>query len=180
MEIKEYLTGISNDIKLKTICNNLSKISNLQYAPINDDTFIAIGKVIVSFQRLEFFIKSFVKLLSGIDNFESYIIFINKMSFKDLKNIMLTLAQHKKIKNVEAIEVIHKAIGSYIEPLRNDIVHSVWSRGIRIKPKVSLKTLNWTNDLYDTYDLEQMSNQIDNIANAISVISSQYENSKAD
>jgi len=136
----------------------------------------AIGKIIVSFQRLEMTARSFVGFLADIMGTSIRLndIFTTKVSFSNLLTILSTLAKEKKYRRLDDLaRIVKKA--SKAEEIRNEIVHSIWSAGPRMKTKITRTSgLTFNVERYEEGELEKIADQIGKIDTAVSALLADY------
>lgn len=103
---------------------------------IPEEKLKAIGLIIARFQRLELTIMDFIHYLidSDINNKPITYILLARTPFKKLVEILVALSVKQSYSEQENLKyLLTKA--NQAEEIRNTIVHSVWSWGIRSKIK---------------------------------------------
>lgn len=132
-----------------------------------------IGLVIVKFQRLESTLLKFIKLLADIDAAEAVIVTI-KSSFKNLLDIVAALATHKGIADAEDVKfLVTKAAAA--EDVRNQLIHSVWSKGPRFKTNLNRsKGLVTTVEDYTVEDLRMIAEWIDQLDTSFDALAHRF------
>lgn len=161
---QETINFLGND-KFESLFEKLHANHKPMKAPHSDERLKAIGLVIVKFQRLESTLKSFIHLLSNISNQETFHIIISKTGFRDLIDILDTFI--KKITLNESLQTEWKTLRNYCHDanfIRNQIVHSLWTSGARIKKTTSKLIV----EVYGDETLPKIGTQIDKIDTAIS------------
>lgn len=128
-----------NDKKFDEVSENV-RSSNVVTVPtkIHEEKLKAIGLIIARFQRLELTIMDFIHYLidSNINNKPITYILLNRASFKRLIEILAALSIKQSYNEQENLKyLLTKA--NQAEEIRNAIVHSVWSWGIRSKIKIN-------------------------------------------
>ncbi len=105
---------------------------------IPEEKLKAIGLIIARFQRLELTIMDFIHYLidSDINNKPITYILLARTPFKKLIEILASLSIKQSYDEQENLKfLLTKA--NRAEEIRNAIVHSVWSWGIRSKIKIN-------------------------------------------
>ena len=86
---------------------------------------------------------------------------------------MLALAVEKEFPRVNDLEeVVDKALKA--EEIRNQIVHSRWASGSRIKTTVTKRGITHKLERYDLGELEKLADQIDKIDTAFDALQFAY------
>jgi hypothetical protein len=163
------------DPEFASLYEQLSATHTPNKANIDEEKLRAIGLVIVKFQRLEFTIRSFIGLLSNLANDQQvFNILTVKHSFKNLITTLMALARQKKFHRLEDLtNLINMA--DRAEDVRNQLIHSVWTSGARVKSNIDRKNglvSKW--EYYGKDELLQIAEQIDKIDTAIDAIKFDY------
>ncbi|WP_309730854.1 hypothetical protein [Chamaesiphon sp. OTE_75_metabat_556] len=159
--------------KFLLLYNQLSATHNPSKPNIDEGILHAIGLVIVKFQRLEFNIRSFIGLLSNLEQ-QVFTILTVKHSFKNLTTTLIALARQKEFYRLDdlnkLIQMTNKA-----EEIRNQLIHSVWTSRARVKANIDQKKgLGHKWEYYNKEELLQIAEQIDKIDTAIDAIKFDY------
>lgn len=163
------------DPEFASLYEQLSATHTPNKANIDEEKLRAIGLVIVKFQRLEFTIRSFISLLSNLANDQQvFNILTVKHSFKNLITTLMALARQKKFHRLEDLtNLINMA--DRAEDIRNQLIHSVWTSGARVKSNIDRKNglvSKW--EYYGKDELLKIAEQIDKIDTAIDAIKFDY------
>jgi hypothetical protein len=165
-----------DDDEFERLFTALHKTHKPQRPALKPKNLQAIGKIIVSFQRLEMTTRSFVGFLADIMGTSIRLndIFTTKISFNNLLTILLTLAREKKYNRLDDLKhIIKKA--STAEEIRNEIVHSIWSSGPRFKTQITRQRgLTLNVERYEEQELEKIADQISKIDTAVSALCADY------
>ena len=129
---------------------------------IPEEKLKAIGLIIARFQRLELTIKDFIHYLVYSEVNDKYITYtyLSQISFQRLIAILESMSIQQAYSEQDALNVLIKKC-RLAEQIRNIIVHSVWSWGIRSKMKIN-------NQKKATIESESLDADIlENVANTI-------------
>jgi hypothetical protein len=153
----------------------LSATHNPSKPNIDEGKLRAIGLVIVKFQRLEMTVSSFICLLSNLGHEQNmFTILTVKHSFKNLIITLKALAIEKKFHRLEDLEKLIN-MANKAEEIRNQLIHSIWTSGSRIKINTNQKNgLVHQYENYSKEDLIEIVKQIDKIDTAIDAIKWDY------
>jgi hypothetical protein len=165
-----------DDNEFESLFAALHKTHKPHKPTLKPENLQAIGKIIVSFQRLEMTARSFVGFLADIMGTSIRLndIFTTKVSFSNLLTILSTLAKEKKYRRLDDLaRIVKKA--SKAEEIRNEIVHSIWSAGPRMKTKITRTSgLTFNVERYEEGELEKIADQIGKIDTAVSALLADY------
>ena len=123
-----------DEVSQKVRCSNVVTVPT----KIPEEKLKAIGLIIARFQRLELTITDFIHYLidSDINNKPITYILLARTPFKKLVEILVSLSIKQSYDEQENLKyLLTKA--NQAEEIRNVIVHSVWSWGIRSKIKIN-------------------------------------------
>jgi hypothetical protein len=138
-------------------------------------TLQGIGRIVVTFQRLEKTVIRFIGILANIGDQQTVLsIFAAKVSFGSLMAILSALAIERKIyRNDDLDFLLVKAAKA--EGIRNQIIHSLWSSGPRLKASLHRrKGLALTAERYEDGELEKIAEQISKLDTAIDALCFDY------
>ncbi|WP_129125137.1 hypothetical protein [Geomonas oryzae] len=148
------------------------------HKPVGTDipaqTFQAIGKIIVTFQRLEMIIRDFIAILANMADDQNLVnILTVKSSFSNLLATLSALATEKGFHRVDDLNCVLKKADK-AEDIRNQITHSVWSSGPRFKTCIGRKGLVHQSEMYEEGELERISIQIRKIGTSMEALYFDY------
>ncbi len=151
-----------NDKKFDKVSEKV-RCSNVLTVPtkIPEEKLKAIGLIIARFQRLELTITDFIHYLidSDINNKPITYILLARTSFNKLIEILASLSIKQSYNEQENLNfLLTKA--NRAEEIRNSIVHSVWSWGIRSKTKIKKKQLVFESENLTADTLERVADKI--------------------
>jgi hypothetical protein len=142
-------------------------------ANIGEEELRAIGLVVVKFQRLESTVVSFIGLLLGHEQKVVNILTV-KHSFKNLITILMALAMQKEFHRLDDLRKLTN-MANKAEEIRNQLIHSVWTTGPRIKTDINQrKGLIHKYEYYSKGELLQIAEQVDKVDTAIDAIKFDY------
>lgn len=123
-----------DEVSEKVRCSNVLTVPT----KIPEEKLKAIGLIIARFQRLELTIMDFIHYLiySDINNKPITYILLARTSFKRLIEILASLSIKQSYNEQENLNLLLTK-ANQAEEIRNTIVHSVWSCGIRSKIKIN-------------------------------------------
>lgn len=123
---------------------------------------------------MEATIKQFICILLNIaDNQNIGHIITANLTYRNLLWTLLNLAVEKNFHRIDDLEnIVNKALKA--EEIRNQIVHSQWTSGPRVKITVTKQgaTHRWEN--YDIGELTRLADQIDRVDTAFSALEFAY------
>lgn len=157
--IEEFISDKKFDEVLQKV-----RSPNVAIVPtqIPEEKLKAIGLIIARFQRLELTIMDFIHYLinSDINNKPITYILLARTPFKKLVEILAALSVKQSYNKQENLKyLLTKA--NKAEEIRNTIVHSVWSWGIRSKIKFDKqKRLVFESEDLDTGILEKVAAKV--------------------
>lgn len=165
-----------NDDNFDNLFDDLSKITKPIKPEIHAKNLQAIGLVIVKFQRLESNIRSFIGFLANIGGGGHLVdIFTVKSSFGNLVTILSSLAIENDFHRKDDLALLLKKAGK-AEQIRNQLVHSVWTSGPRIKTTInSKKGVVHSSEHYEENELMDIASLIDKIDTAIFCMSHDWK-----
>lgn len=147
-----------DEVSEKVRCSNVLTVPT----KIPEEKLKAIGSIIARFQRLELTIMDFIHYLidSDINNKPITYILLARTPFKKLIEILASLSIKQSYDEQENLKfLLTKA--NRAEEIRNAIVHSVWSWGIRSKIKINKqKQLVFESENLTADTLERVADKI--------------------
>jgi len=174
-EMKEETRQFLEDDKFNRLYDALYEMHKPKKANLKRDNLQAIGKIIVSFQRMEMTICQFIGILANFADDQSLVnIFTAKLSFRNLLSVLHALAVAKDFHRLDDLSTLLRKADK-AEDIRNQIVHSVWSTGPRFKTNISgKKGVIHQSEIYEDGELEQIAGQIRKIDTAIEALCFDY------
>lgn len=136
---------------------------------IDQERLSALGLMIVRFQRLEHSIRSFIRILSYLPDQKLLDILTVKYSFKNLLSVLSSLAKHRNFAYKTELDKLLKSC-SRAEEVRNQLLHSIWTSGPRLKVDLSKHGLQYKFELYSIDDLKRIAAKIDHLDTAIEAL----------
>ncbi len=163
-----------NDKKLNELYDSLHKTHKPIKATISDDTLRDIGKIIVTFQRLEHTVHSFIGILANVmNNQTTWRILTAELPFKNSLWMLSNLANQTSFPQLDELnKLVDKAFKA--EEIRNQIVHSIWTSGPRFKTTAKKKGVKFVSETYENGELADIWNQIDKIDTSIDALDRKY------
>jgi hypothetical protein len=132
-----------------------------------------LGRTVVAFQFLEFTARSFVRFLAGLDQ-QTADILTCKLSFKSLSTVLGALAKQRGLSSFDKLRMLLKGMGK-CEEIRNQLVHSLWTSGPRLKWDASVDD-GWQTKFeeYTDPELEEIETFINRLSYAITQLMVAY------
>ena len=132
-----------------------------------------IGQCIVSFQSLEYSMKTFIQVLLDLNQTQADIV-TSELSFRSLTCMFRALARQKEIPDYAHLDCILKSVED-AGRIRNGLVHGNWITQTRIKGGIkSRKGFTSTAETFSGDDLKGINAFIENLASAIYTIMFTY------
>lgn len=145
-------------------------------AQLRPDTLQDIGLLIVKFQRLEMTIRHLIAVLSEkLPEKDLLDILLHRTSFNGLINIMVSLSAKSRWKHHETLVELSK-MANKAEEIRNQVVHSIWHSGGRMKTSLDKKGggVALKQEEYEQGELGIIAAAIDKVDTAIDALSHRY------
>ncbi len=163
------------DRDFSLLYDKLFATHNPTKANIGEEELMAIGLVVVKFQRLEHTVISFIRLLSNLGcEQQVFDIFIAKHSFKNSITMLISLAIHKEFHRLDDLRKLTN-MANKAEDIRNQLLHSVWTSGPRMKIDINQKNgLIHKFESYSKGELLQIAEQVNKVDTAIDAIKFDY------
>ncbi len=173
--MNEETKHIVEDKKFEELFESLHEKHKPIKPKIDERKLAAIGLVIVRFQGLEFTIRWFIGMLSNICNDQPLVnIQTVKYSFKNLVLVLSALAKEKGFHRIDDLEFLIKKCYS-VEQIRNQLIHSVWTTGPRMKSDLSSKRgLQHKSENFSCEELEAIAETIKKLDTSMSAIEHDY------
>lgn len=166
MQTKNFL----NNKEFKKLSQRLGKEHNQIKPNLSNAQLQFIALVIVRFQRIELSIRDFITYLLSLHGVNNKIVKILTVgtSFKELIKNLEDLAVISNLKNLEDLKQLLK-MATQAEQIRNQIVHSYWTNGPRIK--MSKKNpIKYEFKLYTEEERKEIPEQMYRIYNGIEAL----------
>ncbi len=168
--MNDFTSQFINDKKFDELHKRLSEDHNLHRSSIPKENLEAIGSIIVAFQSLEHTIRSFIGILANISNDQNLVnILTVKSSFKNLISILSALAIDKNFHMLEDLKTLLAKLNK-AEEIRNQIVHSVWTSGPRVKTSLKNSGIVHQFEKYTSEELNQIALTISKLNNSTSAL----------
>ena len=166
-ETKQFIENKNFD----KLFRELSKSHKPVKAEIDNKKLEALGLIIIKFQRLENTIRWFIGVLANICNDQPLVnILTVKNSFNNLLLVLSAISTHKNFHREEELELLinqcYKA-----EEIRNQLIHSVWTSGLRLKTGLKKKNgVQHKSENYSAEELFSIADKIDKLDTSIDAI----------
>ncbi len=154
-----------------------SKEEFVRFGPVAEKRFLAtLGSVSLGLENIHNALSSIAIALVAGEATATQIV-LNKLSFKNLVEVVGSLAKHKGIDDLDRLLfVLEKA--AQAEEIRNQLVHSQWgapnddvNAGTRFKTKISRKKgIEYTFEDYSHQDLEDIIDFFRKVHNSVGSI----------
>ncbi|MBE3128855.1 MAG: hypothetical protein IMZ60_04165 [Actinobacteria bacterium] len=167
--------GFINDEKFYELYKQLSATHKPDKVKIEKECLEAIGLVIVKFQRLESTMQDLVGWFLDIQDRQRMMKIITlRMSFKNLVSTARALSSEVNFHRNSDLELLlNKALDA--EEIRNQIIHSLWTSGPRIKADLKNKVgLIFKFEDYSSDELMEIAITIDQLDTAFNSITFEY------
>jgi hypothetical protein len=174
-QMEQNTSNFITDSEFTLLYEQLFATHKPRKANIDEKKLQAIGLVIVKFQRMENTIRSFIGLLADLGHEQSVVDILSvKHSFKNLVVTLMALAIHKGFHRLDDLKKLID-MASKAEEIRNQLIHSVWTSGPRLKTDIDRKKgLVHKFENYTEDELLQIAEQIDKIDTSIDAINFDY------
>jgi len=156
--------------EFETLFKELSEKHKPIKAKVSGKKLEALGLVIIKFQRLESTIRMFIRTLANTGDQQLMMILTAKNSFKHLLLVLSAVASYKEFHRKDDLDFLinqcYKA-----EEIRNQLIHSVWTAGPRLKANLKKKQgLQHKSETYSEEELNKIADKIDKIDTVMSAI----------
>jgi len=131
----------------------------------------ALGLTLVKFQRLEFTVRRLIGAISGFSGNPRILDIVTvKNSFSSLLAVLRALSIEVEFSQHDDLNLLI-AHCYRVEQVRNQLIHSVWTSGPRMKTDIKSKMgLKHKFEDYSVDDLNQIASQIDLLDTAMEAI----------
>jgi hypothetical protein len=167
--------GFINDQKFYELFKQLSATYKPDKAIMEKERLEAIGLVIVKFQTMESTIQNFIGWFLDIQDRQRMAKIITlKISFRNLVSTVRALSYEVNYhRNSELELLLNKALDA--EEIRNQIVHSIWTSGPRMKADLKDRDgLVYKFEDYSSEELMAIATTIDQLDTAFRSIIHEY------
>lgn len=163
--MNEETARFMNNTDFECLFEELHKKHKPSKAVVTPDVLENIGRVAVNFQRLEYTIKSFIGMLAGIDQGHMQSL-VTGLPFKKLLDSIVAIAVKTEFARHDDLKLLVRMAGM-AEGLRNQIIHSVWTSGPRLKTALDRKKgIVHKFEHYERGDVEQIAAKIGEVDTA--------------
>jgi hypothetical protein len=151
-------------------------------ASIASETYLALGEMIVRYNRVESTMKSFIAVLVDHKDFRVDHAITAGMPFKGLQRLLMSLYRYRQTdpNAVGELGQLLNRIGD-LETRRNELIHSNWtfnpelSKAYRSDVKAKFATgLNIINEEYDIEQVKALSKDLQNVGKELGTIETDW------
>lgn len=159
------------DREFNALLDELRKHHRPIKAEIASERLEGIGLIVVKFQRLEMTLQQSIVTFAGLAGRHPVGGAMTvSMSFGRLLDTLAAVSEAVAFPRKDELRFLIKKAGQ-AERVRNQVVHSVWTREHRLKKRaVRTKGVIFSSESYDPGDLRRIADQIDGVDTAIEAL----------